>query len=194
MNKEEVMEGLKINCLYAHGCNTAKMLGLDGIFELFLVGETSDQEEIKIAISKLDYFPELVSIAKEKGRDIFSEEVARIYWFEHHTKETLKKTLLLKEKASLKTEAVNILLDSVIYSGRVVENGRVAIKRIFFDTSFYFSEEEAVVDSVIPLDLEKWDIVSLHLGKIRQKISSDQEDLVLKFNEKSVQEINKKIL
>ena len=188
------MNGLKINCLYAHGCDTAKMLGLNGIFKLFLIGETSNQEEIKLAISKLDYFPELISIAKEKGKDIFSEEVAYNYWFKYHTKETLKKTFLLKEKVGLKPEAVNILLDSVISSGVIVDEKTVQIKRILFNGKFYFSENEIKPDLTSPLELKKWDIVSLHLGRIRQKISAIHEDLILEFNEKAVQEINKKIL
>jgi len=187
------MKGLKINCLYAYGCNTAKMLNLDSVFKAFLTEKADDQEKIKTAIRKLDYFPKLTSIAKEEKKDIFSEFVAHKYWFERHTRETLKRTILLREKVKLIKEAVNILLESIVCSGRILKWGKVSVKRIVFNDKFYFSEEETVLDLIIPLELKKRDIVSLHIGKIREKISEAQEDIILNSNEEALQEANKKI-
>lgn len=190
MNKEVNMEGLKINCLYAYGCDTATMLNLNDLFREFFLGSRKDFEKVKSAIGQLDYFQKLTSIAKEKGKDIFSEKVAYEYWFENHTEETIKKITLLKEKAKLQKDVINILLDSTISCAEAIDDGKFKIKRILFeDNHFYFSEDEITINSIMPLDFKKGDLVSVHLGSIREKISEEQARIISESTQNFLKQI-----
>lgn len=192
MNKEIGMSGIELACRYSYGCTMATRLNINN---LLLEGATEGKNLEKIAktFEQFDFFPFFETIASAKKENIWEKNVVRAYWLaddvdrpcNSHGAGVLHDLEIIMNTKQIKENVINILLDCLVSSARIkdiqqkglflIENKKV----VFRDKAFFLTNEEKIVEQVVPDNFKKGQLVSLHLGKIRERITINQETSLL---------------
>ena len=199
MNKEKELamkKGIKLACLYSYGCTMATRLDVNELLLKGATGETINFQKMAELLQKFDFFPFLMKIAEAKGRCPWDPEMVRAYWLAEgvdclqncHSAGVLHDLLKIMEVGRVSENIANLLLDCLVLPAQIVAiqdrglflvEGRKVVFRKQEDRFVFvdFREQLGQVDSG---RFAEGDLVSVHLQRIRENISSEQQTTLLK--------------
>lgn len=202
------MEGLRLACLYSHSCTRATALKMNKKLAMFFKKKRPSQSEISLIIEdimRLNSFKDYKIIAEILDKEPLEQEVVMSYWLGinnqkmeklNHNFITLKKLKALLENNHLVDEAVNLMLNCAISFGKVIEPG---IQRARVWNSGFFYEEGNIIfkgeqNKSIAVDflpkVARGDLLSIHFGKAREKISYEQAETLKQTSLKDLELLN----
>jgi len=206
------MQGLKLACLYSYGCTRAIALNMNRKLAVFLKNKKPSQSEINLIITeimRLNSFKGYQAIAKTLNKEPFEKEIVIGYWLgsDNHNLERLNHNFITvtKLKTILKSnclvdEVINTMLGCAISFGRIIELG---LKRaricgsgfLYKDASIVFEEKQnkSIAIDFLP-KAKNGDLVSIHFGKAREKISQKQTEILKQNSLRTLKILNNQAL
>lgn len=196
------MKGIRIACLYSYGCERATSLGINNQLFEYIQNRNLNLEKKDLIVSmvkKLLSYPGYQKIsALTKRGNCFAEKVVKGYWLSDknlervdltHNFATLEKFKAISADQHLPAWIVKKMLDCAISFGEVIkvdrEKAEVSNRRLLFkEGEVVLGKETREVDTKFVDSLKEGDLVSIHLGIAREKISKVQaktlENMTLK--------------
>lgn len=167
-------DGLKIACLYSYDCQAVKLLNANQKLFDFIHSQNSNKALVQPFLRKLIPYPVYCLIAKLEKKNYFDEEVVRTYWFEHHNEHILQK---IKDIGYLSVMAANLVLNCAVSFGRV--SGKIVVCKtlIYKKEKIILAEQERKVKMNF-VNAKNGNLVSVHLGIAREKISKNQAKII----------------
>lgn len=181
------MENLKLACLYSYGCTMVETQNAQRLLFDFIKGKDVSKGDVIQVIQKLQSYSAYRAIAIfGNRRQILEETTIRAYWLGDKNPKSKKLRELNHNFATLeKIKVLNRLIDlrCAISFGTVIKKNsdrievietrlRYKSKRIVFR-----DKRESVNKGFLDTrNIKKGDIISIHLGSAREKISQNQAE------------------
>jgi len=189
----KMKKGLELACRYSYGCTMADGLNMN---ETLLKGAMGDEESLKIILETFkvfDFYPYLSAIALSKGKDIWDPEMVKAYWLakevdESETSHAGGVLHDLRKIGEIQPPIMRFLLGCLVTPARIIsviddDSFLVTHKRISHKGGVFFLEhEEVTVGQVIPDGFKQDELVSLHIDKIRDRITPEEEAFLIRAN------------
>jgi len=181
------MENLRLACLYSYGCKMVETQNAQKLLFDFIQGKGVSEQDVMQVVQKLQSYPAYRAIAIFGDRkEILEETIIRNYWLGdripkskdlrklNHNFATLEKVRVLRRYIDLKcaisfgrvikknSDKIEVTQMGLRYQGNqiIFKDSRVSIDKGFIGTQ----------------KIKKGDIISIHLGSAREKISQKQAE------------------
>ena len=175
------MNGIKLACRYSYGSTTATKLKVNNLLLKGAIGR-GDLKKIVEIFNQFEFLLFFKIIASERKEHFLEKDVVQAYWLaddiEHpcnsHGGSVLRDLEIIIKTRRIKEDVINILLDCLVLPARIKDiQGENSFliegkKVIFRNGKFSFVDEEKLIGQVVPDNFEKGQLVSFHLGKIRE--------------------------